>query len=352
MSNPLGMIGASLAGPLLGIGLAEHNDKRQLEQQQQLQNMQIEGQKHLTDYSYGKQMEMWEKTNYQAQIEQMKKAGVNPGLLYGMKGGGGVTTGTAGNTGVSGGNAPVGGGEIQGLMGIGLQTALTQAQIDNVKADTVKKNVEANKIGGVDTALGNKQIESLTQGISNQKAVEELTKIQTKIARMDEYINRMSAESEIDVMLWQSEKIMEEAGILHRQNIIDQQVMNEKVSMIKTELASMILSNEIAKEQKTLIQAQTKTEKGKPAVQTAEIQLMRQQVESLVRQGVQKWAEISIASQNANTNQAKTEQDNWVNDVQASTKLPMDVIEKIAQGVIFKNLISPAGHTPIQGFRR
>ena len=37
---------------------------------------------------------MWKDTNYSAQMEELKKAGLNPGLLYGMSGGGATTIGT------------------------------------------------------------------------------------------------------------------------------------------------------------------------------------------------------------------------------------------------------------------
>ena len=54
-----------------------------------------------------------------AQVEQMKLAGLNPALAYGM-GGGGVTANVAtGKT--SGGQAPSGGGEIVAAQAMGLQ---------------------------------------------------------------------------------------------------------------------------------------------------------------------------------------------------------------------------------------
>ena len=54
--------------------------------------------------SYAKQMEMWENTNYPAQVEQIKKAGLNPAMLYGQSGGGATVTGSGGAS-VGGGSA-------------------------------------------------------------------------------------------------------------------------------------------------------------------------------------------------------------------------------------------------------
>ena len=96
MAAELGMQAASqaasgLIGTGMGLLLEGHNDRRQLRQQEKLQNLEIKGSKELTDYNAAKQLEMWKATNYPAQIEQMKLAGLNPALAYGMGGGGGVT---------------------------------------------------------------------------------------------------------------------------------------------------------------------------------------------------------------------------------------------------------------------
>ena len=70
---------------------------------------------------------MWEDTNYAAQVEQLKKAGLSVGLMYGKGGAGGATTG-AGATGVSAPTAPTG----MGLQG-GSQLA---AQVANIELTT------------------------------------------------------------------------------------------------------------------------------------------------------------------------------------------------------------------------
>ena len=97
----------------LGMLLSGWNDRRQLKQQQKLQDQQIAGNKELLEAQRLKEMQMWEDTNYSAQKEQMRKAGLNPALMYGMGGGGGTTVGGGGGA-VSAGEAPKGGREIPG----------------------------------------------------------------------------------------------------------------------------------------------------------------------------------------------------------------------------------------------
>ncbi|AXH78095.1 MAG: DNA pilot protein [Microviridae sp.] len=132
----------------LGLMLQKNNDQRQLAQQEKLNELQIKGQKTMVDYNYGKELQMWKDTSYNAQKEQMKKAGLNPALMYGMGGGGGQTTGSPQGT-VAGGMAPAGGREIQDSIGMGMQLALLDAQRKNIEADTRNKQM--------DTTLKNQQ---------------------------------------------------------------------------------------------------------------------------------------------------------------------------------------------------
>jgi len=147
----LGMQAASgVIGAGMGIALGNYNDKRQVKQQQRLQDIQIQGQRQMMDYSMQKQLQMWKATSYPAQLEMMKQAGINPALMYGMSGGGGTTTGSpSGN--VSGGTANQNPGEIQQSLGMAMQLQLLKAQKDNIEADTKLKETDATLKGGPQT---------------------------------------------------------------------------------------------------------------------------------------------------------------------------------------------------------
>lgn len=187
MGKFIDAVGGGVVGAGLGLLLEDHNDRRQLDQQKKLQDMQIGGQKDLADYQQRQQMEMWNATNYGAQIKHMKEAGLNPALMYGMGGGGGQTTGGAGQGQVSGGGAPNGGHEVQGM---GLQGAMMAAQIENIKADTENKRADAEYKGGAQTDLTkedyeNRKFDTLT---NKEKWTEQIAKSQYENRTLEDRI--------------------------------------------------------------------------------------------------------------------------------------------------------------------
>lgn len=337
-NNMPAWIPAAIAGAtsLIGQGIARGKDERQIRQQEKLQGLQMRGNKEMMQFANDMQMEMWERTGYGPQKEQMKAAGLNPALMYGMGGGGAQTIGNNSAIGVSGGQAPSGSGrEAEEFAGMGIQMAtqlaLLKAQKENIESDTELNKVEANKRGGVDTELGKTQIASLTQGIENQKAIEVLTKIQGRIASIDEWVKGKTQQDQVELITWKAGQALEELSILHRQNLIDNQTMDDKVSIVKTELAQKALQN-------ALIKATTITEKGKPALQQESIKVNEQQIKTMIQQGIQRWKDLEIQGNRTNTEQKRQEQDAWINDVSQSTKLPVDVIKGIAQAIIFKSV--------------
>lgn len=127
--------GQQALGGVMGIIMGNHERKKQLEQQQKLQQLQITGQKEMTDYQRMSQLQMWKDTNYKAQVEQMKMAGINPALLYGMSGGGGATAAST--------PANVTGGQATGVITNPAQMAATTAQLGLMRAQTRDLNASA-----------------------------------------------------------------------------------------------------------------------------------------------------------------------------------------------------------------
>ena len=170
--------------------------------------MQLAAEKNLGDYDYANQLRMWHDTNYGAQMEEIKKAGLNPALLYGTSGSGGSTIGNGAGAGtVSAGEAPKGGNEILELRQQGIQMQLMEQQRALLEAQTNKTNVEATKIGGVDTTEATTRIQALTQGIENAKAQEILTKAETNLRNLDTAFASGSLQDRLNQVKWNTQQI-------------------------------------------------------------------------------------------------------------------------------------------------
>lgn len=105
--------------------------------QKELMGINLKNQKELNQQGRDIQMDMWNKTNYGAQVRHMKQAGLSPGLIYGNSGGGGTTTGSQ-----SGGSAASGGAPSRPQMGI--EGLMAGHQMELMKAQARKLNAEAN----------------------------------------------------------------------------------------------------------------------------------------------------------------------------------------------------------------
>lgn len=238
----------------LGLMLEKHEDKRQLSQQQKLQDLQVGGAMQLTNYNTQKQLELWKATNYPAQMEQLKTAGLNPALMYGMGGGGGTTANIdQGN--VSGAEAPKGGGEIAAMMGLGLQRAqlsLLDAQRKNIEADTANKQANTTKTAGVDTA-------ATEQGIEESKAKQELTEVQTEINYIQQHIATMTQNTAVALIQRQLQQATETLNQAVRENKIGDATKQSQIETIKAQLAGIYIDNAVKKAQLGKTEAETKS---------------------------------------------------------------------------------------------
>lgn len=154
MAKILGQMAAAAIGPVLGKAFGIGSDQKQLKQQKKLQDLQISGQKEMSDYNMARQFDMWNKTNYGAQVEHMKKAGLNPALMYGMGGGGGATIGGEAGS-VTGATAS----DASSRQMAETQMGMMLAQTSLANAQASKAEAEAKKIGGVDTDKQNWELE-------------------------------------------------------------------------------------------------------------------------------------------------------------------------------------------------
>jgi len=220
-------IAAALIGAgVSGVGMALKNTQRKQNQQDQkdLMNLQQQNQMGLNRQMQQIEMENWENTNYDAQKKQMEKAGLNPGLMYGGSGGGSMIMDSG-----SGGSAAGGQAQRQDIdtSGLGMQIqqmALLKAQKDNIEADTNKKNVEANKLQGVDT--GNVQAETNVKNL------------QAKNLELENKLRSDGLDSALYQLKANADKAQSEARSALIKANVDENTKNSQIKKINSEAAN------------------------------------------------------------------------------------------------------------------
>lgn len=239
-----GAAGGAGAGGILGLVFGGVNDRRQIRQQKRLNELE----KEMTNFNMGKQLEMWRATSYGAQKAEMEKAGLNPGLMYGMGGGGGQTASVA--TGSGGGKAPVGGGEIMGAMGMGMQMQLLKAQKENIEADTLKKKADATATAGVNTEAtkqsmeeSKQRVENLKQGLDNDRNTYELQRLEIAMKNIENFEQLASQEDRLEYIYYNAQNAKEALKQARQNTWIGSKTMREKVTIIQQEAIGAALKN-------------------------------------------------------------------------------------------------------------
>ena len=156
--------GTSLLGNIFGL----NNSSEQMSNQKYLMELQHKYNEESATYAQGRAYDMWLKTNYPAQVEQMEKAGLNPALMYGMGTGGGGTVSGAQGQGTS---QPTDRSIEMKMKGqeMGLQLANLASQIKLNESQANKNNAEAEKTAGIDTKLAENTIDNLISQTKNEK---------------------------------------------------------------------------------------------------------------------------------------------------------------------------------------
>lgn len=232
----------SATGGVLGLLFGGITDRRQRRQQQKLQNMQIAGNKEMMDYSNKKQMEMWYNTSYGPQMEELKKAGLNPGLMYGMGGGGGQTTGSASGS-VQGASAPVGGGEMEAMMQMGIQREMAKAQIEVMKSQANLNNTTANKQEGVDTKEAESRTDLNLQGLDNMKMDYEIKRLQQTMNTIENYEKQQTQNDRFDEIKYEARSAKQRLEILESENKMAKETVDHNIEIVRQKAIEAALQN-------------------------------------------------------------------------------------------------------------
>lgn len=243
--------------------------------------------------------DLWDYTNYENQKQHIKNAGLNPALIYGMGGGGGVSASGAQGQGVT---QPTDRSVEMKLeqQGLGLQLASIASQVALNKSQAEKNKVEANKIAGVDTDVQKATIDNLIAQTSNEKVKKGLILGQIRVADAEEELKRNMAnwtKDKADETRWNIkslqkgiDKLAEEINGMKLDNELKERTIDNKVkesSLTLQNLMSEILlkgsQRKVNEEQAKAIPAQILqgweelTKKGKALI------IQREQMEAYVQ---------------------------------------------------------------------
>lgn len=251
----------------MGLLLQGVNDRRQLRQQEKLQNLQIAGNKQLTDYNFAKQMEMWKNTNYPAQMAMLKAAGLNPALIYENGGMGAQTNITQGN--ITGGQAPTGGQEIPQMMAMGLTRELQQAQIENIKAQTDKTRAEVPKIGAEINSINQaitesiERIGNIKQQTKNLQAQEQLTNLESGLKQLQQQYESATIQDRIKLLNTTLQQAQQSLRLITTDADINDETKQNQIKQVEASLFLTYAQTRLATSAKHLTDQQIQTEQAK-----------------------------------------------------------------------------------------
>ena len=193
------MLGAIMG--IIGAASAMQSSSNQSYNEEQAQYRQAAINKEQAKYNQGLAMDYWDYTNWENQVDHLKKAGLNPALMYAKGGQGGQT----------------GGGQAQGVglspsnqeavkaqqMGMALQMAQIESQIKVNESVAEKNKAEAEKTSGVDTEAARAGIDKVIAETANEKVKKGLIYADTRLKDAMEELGR----SKVDEVGWNKKAV-------------------------------------------------------------------------------------------------------------------------------------------------
>ena len=258
---------AQVGGGLLTMIGQKKREQRAMKNQMKLMDLQKQHQMQLNLQGQKIQQETWENTNYPAQMKMLEEAGLNPSLLYGKGGAGGVT-GSQGGGSAAGGQAP----QPQQMPNMDIGNSLrTATEIILAKAQARKTNAEANVIeeyGGKEAEAGIAKIIAETQ---NEQTKNRLMEIQADIADIEKANKQYLITAEID-------NILQNTKNLKTNNELTEAQFSSIVEETRQKAIGQALENELTR---------------------AKIKLTDTERQQIITTITQKWTELGISKQRA-----------------------------------------------------
>ena len=282
----MGVIGAASA-------LQSGSNQSYNEEQAQLRQAQIN--KEQAKYSQGLAMEYWDYTNWENQVDHLKKAGLNPALMYAKGGTGGQT----------------GGGQAQGVglspsnqeavkaqqIGIALQLAQLKSQIEVNESVAKKNTAEAEKTAGVDTEAAKMGIKLSEAQVLSERERKNVLYWETEVAKSESVLKEALANTEqfnLQKVQWDIrmvekgyEELSERVAMLKRENKIgdataEMQIEQYKANLVDTWAGAM------------LKMAQTETQKEEVKAIAERLKQKDYELDQKDTEIIQRWVDLGI----------------------------------------------------------
>lgn len=217
--NLASQLGGSLIGGItseaMGLIFNETNNENQLHQQDALDKLQLQYNEDYSSFQTGQQENIWDYTNYENQVKHLQAAGLNPSLLYGQRGGGGATTGSAVGASAPGAQAPAVSSAQTAQLAIQSQEAQADINLKNAQAENLKAKTPG------EAPLMGAQTQSLLQGVQNMKAQETLTTMQTQAQEINNKIQGQTVDDQIATIRAGAQTMENQAQEAVRNNYIE-----------------------------------------------------------------------------------------------------------------------------------
>lgn len=242
--------GAAIAGQGIQMGATKLNNTKNFNRQKQLMDKQFGMNQQAAAESREAQYDLWQRTGPVGQMEQLKKAGLNPGLMYGKgDGGGGMTAATPtegpGSASYHGENPGAGAGQM-GIV-VGQQLALLNAQKENLEADTQVKLEDARNKAG-DTANKPSIGENLRADTELKKQNTLAAQVSTDIQKLQLEKNNATFNDEIQLIMRMRQQAGQTLERQVRENKVDEATKNTRIKQVDADYAATLVGNELTRQ--------------------------------------------------------------------------------------------------------
>lgn len=240
-------------------------------------------------------MEYWDYTNWENQVDHLKKAGLNPALMYAKGGTGGQT----------------GGGQAQGVglspsnqeavkaqqMGMALQLAQLKSQIEVNESVAKKNTAEAEKTAGVDTEAAKMGIKLSEAQVLSERERKNVLYWEAEVAQSESVLKEALANTEqfnLQKVQWDIrmvekgyEELSERVAMLKRENKIgdataEMQIEQYKANLVDTWAGAM------------LKMAQTETQKEEVKAIAERLKQKDYELDQKDTEIIQRWVDLGI----------------------------------------------------------